>query len=88
MLGMSPKLYLSSKKGKFHYYKNKKFINRKDYYMLDLNRKNEITQLLNKLDLKHKEKNIRKIWALNLLNYPFMHAKGVNLTTRLPIFKL
>lgn len=67
-LNIYTKIYLYSKKGKYHFYNNKRIINRKPYYMLELNKKNEILQLLNILNLKHKDKIARKSWALNFLD--------------------
>jgi len=66
-LGIYPKLYLYSKAGKYHYYDGRNFINRKPYYVLEIGRKEEILKLLSKLNLKHEEKIVRKIWAIKFL---------------------
>ena len=67
-LSIYPKIYCYSKAGRYHYYKGKNIINRKAYYMLEINKRNEILQLFKILNLKHKEKIARKNWALNFLN--------------------
>ncbi len=69
-LKFNPKIYLYSKKGKYHDYHNNCIINRKNYYMLEINRKDEVLRLLKILDLKHKEKISRKKWAIDFLTNP------------------
>ncbi len=67
-LQLHPKIYLYSRPGKYHYQKGRKIINRKSYYMLEVCRKEEILQLLNRLELKHEEKINRKSWAIDYIS--------------------
>jgi hypothetical protein len=60
IMGHNPSFYINSKKGDFRYYHNKRMNYNKDYYILELSRKKEVFNMLNKLPLRHPEKIARK----------------------------
>jgi intein-encoded DNA endonuclease-like protein len=60
-------IYRYSRSGKYHYLKGRKIINKKEYYMLEIKRKNDVLTLLKILDIKHPEKVERKKEAIQFL---------------------
>ncbi|MDI6798513.1 MAG: LAGLIDADG family homing endonuclease [Candidatus Aenigmarchaeota archaeon] len=66
-IGIISNIYLYSRKGKRHDYFNRRIINRKDYYVLEISRKKDCIKLLQLLPIKHPEKLERKELFLNNL---------------------
>lgn len=55
-----PSFYVCSKKGETRYLSNIRIVYNKDYYILEISRKDETFRMLNELPLKHPEKIARK----------------------------
>jgi len=61
---ISASIYRYSRSGKSHYLNGRKITNKKEYYMLEIKRKNDVLTLLKILDIKHPEKVERKEEAI------------------------
>lgn len=59
-LNLNPTLYLSAKKGKVLKNREASFKYNRDYYILELSRKNDVIKLLNILPIRHPEKLKRR----------------------------
>ncbi|MBL7117842.1 MAG: hypothetical protein ISS94_03560 [Candidatus Syntrophoarchaeum sp.] len=67
VLEITSNVHLYNKKGKCHYLYGKKIVSRKNYYMLEISRREHVIKLLRMLDLKHEEKIARKMEAIKFL---------------------
>jgi len=72
-VGIESRVYLYSKKGKYHDYRDRRFINRKDYYVLEVARKHDYEKLLQEMPIRHLEKIVKRDQLLKLTGSSF-HA--------------
>ena len=61
---ISAGIYRYSRSGRYHYLNDRKIINKKEYYMLEIRRKNDVLTFLKILNIKHPEKVERKEEAI------------------------
>jgi len=66
-IGIASNISLYSQKGKYHDYFNTRIIHRKNYYVLEVSRKNDCIKLLQLVPIRHPEKLERKKLFLNNL---------------------
>ncbi len=72
-----PILCKTHSKGEVHFYKNKKFRYNEDYYTLELSRKREVFELLERLPIRHPEKIAKRKLIQSIETRNIKHWKDV-----------
>ena len=81
-LGYRLSIHKSHSKGTISYYKGIKFIYNKDYYTLEIYRKEETLDLLSKIPIRHQEKIAKREFIFSVESQKFIYWKSVEEKTK------